>query len=113
MLDPGFLKGKSVAIFSGTGNPDGFQNCVCGLGIKVARSFRFADHYNYTQADIWRMVQEARDNNLEAIITTDKDAVKIRGLTTLGMEILVLEIKLKITKNEAEFDRRLLKLYSF
>jgi tetraacyldisaccharide 4'-kinase len=113
LLDPGFLKGKSVAIFSGIGNPDGFQNCVCGLGIKVVRSFRFADHYNYTQADIWRMVQEARDNNLEAIITTDKDAVKIRGLEALGMEILVLEIKLKITKNEAEFDRRLLKLYSF
>jgi tetraacyldisaccharide 4'-kinase len=113
LMDPGFLKGKPVAIFSGIGNPEGFRNCVCGLGIKVAKFFRFADHYDYTQADILRIVREAKENNLEAIITTQKDAVKIRELGIKGTGILVLEIKLNITKNEAEFNRRLLKLYSF
>ena len=113
LLDPEFLKGKLVAIFSGIGNPEGFKNCVCGLGIKVAKSFRFPDHHDYTQADILRMVREAKENNLEAIITTPKDAVKIRELEVKGTGILVLEIKLSITKNEAEFNRRLLKLYSF
>ncbi|MFH1190658.1 MAG: tetraacyldisaccharide 4'-kinase [Candidatus Omnitrophota bacterium] len=112
LLDPGFLKGKPVAIFSGIGNPEGFQNCVCGLGIKVVKSFRFADHYDYTQADILRIVKEAKESNLEAIITTCKDAVKIKELGFKGTGILVLEIKLSITKNEAEFNRRLLKLYS-
>ena len=113
LLDPEFLKDKSVAIFSGIGNPEGFQNCVCGLGIKVAKSFRFPDHHDYTRADILRIVREAKENNLEAIITTQKDAVKIRELEVKAQEILVLEIKLSITKNEAEFNRRLLKLYSF
>jgi tetraacyldisaccharide 4'-kinase len=113
LLNPNFLKGKPVAIFSGIGNPDGFENCVCGLGIKVAKSFRFVDHHDYTQEDILCIVREAKENNLEAIITTQKDAVKIRELEIKGTAILVLEIKLSITKNEAEFDRRLLKLYSF
>jgi tetraacyldisaccharide 4'-kinase len=113
LLDPGFLQGKPVAIFSGIGNPDGFQKCVGDLGIKVAKYFKFPDHYDYTQADILRMIREAKENNLEAIITTPKDAVKVRELGIKDRAILVLEIKLNITKNEAEFNRRLLKLYSF
>ena len=113
LLDPEFLRGKPVAIFSGIGNPEGFQNCICELGIKVAKYFRFPDHHDYTQADILRIIKEAKENNLEAIITTQKDAVKIRELGVRGTGILVLEIKLSITKNEAEFNRRLLKLYSF
>ena len=112
LLDPEFLKGKSVAIFSGIGNPEGFRDCVCGLGIKVTKYFRFPDHHDYTQADILRIVREAKENNLQAIITTQKDAVKVRELGIKDSAILVLEIKLSITKNEAEFYRRLLKLYS-
>lgn len=113
LLDPGFLKGKSVAIFSGIGNPDGFKNCICGLGIKVAKYFKFADHYDYVQEDILQIIKEAKQNNLEAIITTQKDAIKIRELGIKSTGILVLKIKLSITKNEAEFNRRLFKLYSF
>ncbi|MCX5699496.1 MAG: tetraacyldisaccharide 4'-kinase [Candidatus Omnitrophica bacterium] len=113
LLSPEFLRGKMVVIFSGIGNPDGFRNCVCGLGIKVAKFFRFPDHHDYTQADILRIIREAKENNLDTIITTQKDAVKVRELGIKGSAILVLEIKLSITKNEAEFNRRLLKLYSF
>ena len=107
-----FLKGKPVAIFSGIGNPEGFQNCICELGIKVVKYFRFTDHHDYTQADVLRIVREAKENNLQAIITTQKDAVKIRELGIKDTGILVLKIKLSITKNEAEFNRRLLKLHS-
>ena len=82
------------------------------MGIKVIKSFRFPDHHDYTQADILRIVKEAKENNLEVVITTQKDAVKIRELRVKDTGILVLEIKLSITKNEAEFNRRLLKLHS-
>ena len=113
LLDPSFLKGESVAIFSGIGNPEGFRNSVCSLGAKVVKYFKFADHYDYTQADILRMIREARQDSLTTIITTPKDAVKVKALGIAWPEILVLEIKLNIIKNEAEFNRRLFKLYSF
>ena len=108
-----FRSGKSVAIFSGIGNPEGFKNSISGLGIKVAKYFKFADHYDYASNDILRMVKAAEENNLAAIITTAKDAVKIRELGIKGTGILVLEIQLNIIKNGEEFNRRLLKLYSF
>jgi len=106
------FQGKRAAVFSGIGNPQGFEDCIRPLGIKITKSFRFADHYDYTQADIDSIIETARQMNLDAIITTQKDAVKIRELQNNGAVILALNIKLSITKNETEFDRRLLKLYS-
>ena len=113
LLDLEFLKDKPVAIFSGIGNPEGFRNCVCSLGARVVKSFEFADHHDYTILDIQHMIKEVGESGLETIITTQKDAVKVRELGVKETGILVLEIELKITKNETEFNRRLLKLYSF
>ncbi|MDD5097170.1 MAG: tetraacyldisaccharide 4'-kinase [Candidatus Omnitrophica bacterium] len=104
------LRGKQVAVFSGIGNPQGFESCVFALGLHIGKVFRFADHHDYTQAEINEIMKEARQRNLEAVITTQKDAVKVRELAIPGANILALDIKLSITKNEAEFNRRLLKL---
>lgn len=106
------LRGKSVLIFSGIGNPQGFENSIAGLGMNIAKSFRFSDHHGYTQADIDNIIQAARQLNSDKIITTHKDAIKIRELQIKDAGISALDIKLKITKNEEEFNRRLLKLYS-
>ncbi len=106
------LKGKTAAVFSGIGNPEGFEKCLRGLGIKYMKIYRFPDHHAYTQNDILEILQAARKDKLEMVITTQKDAVKLRKTGIKDSGILVLEIKLEITKNEAEFDRRLLRLHS-
>lgn len=106
------FKNKRAVVFSGIGNPQGFENCICGLGINIAKSFRFIDHYAYTQADLDNIIKEVQQTNADTIITTQKDAIKIRELKISGTDMLALNIKLSITKNEAEFHRRLLKLYS-
>ncbi|MDD5130185.1 MAG: tetraacyldisaccharide 4'-kinase [Candidatus Omnitrophica bacterium] len=113
LINPEFLRGKPAVIFSGIGNPEGFQRSVGDLGVKVAKFHKFPDHYDYAPADILQIAKEAKENNLDTVITTQKDAVKIRDLGIKGLEILVLEIRLSIIKNEAEFDRRLRELYSF
>jgi len=107
------FKGANAVIFSGIGNPGGFENSVHALGINIARSIRFGDHHDYTHNEIYDIISQAQQNKQELIITTAKDAVKIRELEIKCALILVLNIKLKIIKNEAEFDRRLFKLYSF
>lgn len=112
LINPDSFKGKQAALFSGIGNPEGFENCVKELGINPVKHYRFADHYGYKQEDILAIIKETKENNLEMIITTQKDAVKIRKLRLAAGGILVLRIKLNLTKNEAEFNRRLLKLYS-
>ena len=106
------FKGISTVVFSGIGNPQAFESAVSSLGVNIAEALRFADHHDYTQADLDGIIKSARGRNADTIITTEKDAVKIARLKINQLRIFSLNIKLNITRNEAEFDRRLLKLYS-
>ena len=107
------LKGEAVTLFSGIGDPDSFENLIAGLGIKIGLCFRFADHHNYTQEDLDKIIKSSKDNNIDTIITTEKDAARLYDLrlTTYDLRILVLRIELAI-KDEQGFYNRLLKLYS-
>ena len=106
------FRGRHAAVFSGIGNPQGFEDCLCSLGINIGLPIRFGDHHDYTQSEIDGIAGEAVKNKLEVIITTQKDAVKIARLENAGLPVFALDIKLNIIKNETEFERRLLKLYS-
>jgi len=113
ILSADSFKGKAALVFSGIGNPQAFENTVYSLGVNIAGTLRFADHHDYAQADLDGIVARAKEINSSVIITTDKDAVKISRLKINHPGIFSLHVKLGITKNEAEFDRRLFKLYSF
>jgi len=112
ILNPDSLKGRSALVFSGIGNPLAFEKTVTCLGINFADALRFDDHYNYTQTDLDAIVKSAKERKLDTIITTEKDAIKISRLKINHANIFSLNIKLVINKNETEFDRRLLKLFS-
>ena len=98
---------KQALIFSGIGNPQGFEDLVVSLGIDVVEVLRFADHYKYLPQDLERIKQLASSKKIDLIITTEKDAIKILELGIRACRIFSLNIKLKITKNEDEFNRRL------
>lgn len=114
VLNIDILKGKSAALFSGIGDPASFENTVAGLGIKPALTFRFIDHHRYTKEDLDKIFAAAQEKNINTVITTEKDAVRLapRQAATGNRQIFVLRIELKVTKNEDELCSGLLKLYS-
>ncbi len=105
------IKGKNVAIFSGIGDPDSFEELVNRLEGKVGLSLQFSDHYNYSQDDLDKIIKQARNKGINTIITTEKDAVRLSGLEIsdkyYGIVFLVLIIELEITKDEQTFYSRL------
>jgi len=114
VLDVDTLKKETVALFSGIAEPDSFENLIQSLGIRVGLTFKFSDHYQYKQKDLDRIIKESQEKNINTIITTEKDAVRLYRLplTMLSsLQFLVLKIELKL-KDEQEFHSRLLKLYS-
>jgi tetraacyldisaccharide 4'-kinase len=113
LFDAKALRGETVTLFSGIGDPDSFEDLITGLGINIGLSFRFPDHYNYTQEDLDKIIKDSRDKNLDTIITTQKDAARLSDwrLATGDWRILVLRIELAI-KDEQIFYSRLLKPYS-
>jgi len=108
----GSLKGKTAALFSGIGDPESFEKLILSLGIKIGLSFRFSDHHHYTGKDLQKIIQSSKRENIETIITTEKDAARICDLqlSTCSLRLLALRIELSI-KDEQRFNNRLLKLY--
>lgn len=120
-LNLNMFAGKTAVLFSGIAEPDSFENLVNGLGIMVGMHLKFPDHYNYTRQDLDNILRNSRQKNIDIVITTEKDAARIRDLKIPlflpagqagDLRIFYLRIELKITKNEEEFHNRLLGLYS-
>jgi tetraacyldisaccharide 4'-kinase len=108
------LKGKTVSLFSGIGDPDSFENLIKSLGINIGLSLIFNDHHSYTQEDLDKIIRGSKERGIDTVITTEKDVVRLYELrvTSYELRILILRIELKVAKNEDEFRNRLLKLYS-
>ncbi|MBN1566533.1 MAG: tetraacyldisaccharide 4'-kinase [Acidobacteria bacterium] len=58
------------------GNPERFERDIRGLGIPVRGKKFFRDHHRLKPGDWERCIDEARGLGAEAIIVTEKDAVK-------------------------------------
>ncbi|MDT7605064.1 MAG: tetraacyldisaccharide 4-kinase [Acidobacteriota bacterium] len=84
-----------VAAFCGVGNPRAFFSNLRRDGYEVRHVRAFADHHGYTQAEVDDLVREAHRVGAEALVTTAKDAVKLRAMR-LDLPCYVVEIELEI-----------------
>ena len=80
------LKGKKVMALSAIGNPASFEQTIAGIGAVVVESLRFPDHHDYTVRELLDVVNQAHQMDAEAIIITEKDAVKIPQLPKADFE---------------------------
>ena len=95
-LDP---KSHAIAGFCAIGNPESFFALLKreGFDLKYQRPFR--DHHRFDQSDLERVEDAARKAGAELLITTAKDAVKLRELK-LEMPCYVAEIAMDIAPSE-------------
>jgi tetraacyldisaccharide 4'-kinase len=67
-----------VVGFCGIGNPDGFRRTLIDAGVRQVAGFRaFRDHHHYSEADLVDLARWARQQRAAALLTTQKDLVKI------------------------------------
>lgn len=114
LLKPDALKTETVALFSGIGDPESFENLIKGMGLDIGVSFKFLDHHDYVKQDLEKIIRASRGKNIFTIITTQKDAARLGSLqfTPSGLQFLYLRIGLEI-EDEQRFYNRLRQLYSF
>jgi tetraacyldisaccharide 4'-kinase len=70
----------AVGAFCAVGNPDAFFENLRRNGFELRYKRAFSDHHPYGQADVRRVEREAVARGAEVLLTTAKDAVKLRGL---------------------------------
>ena len=107
-----YLKNKKIAVLSSIGDPVYFKNIVANLGADVKSELVYCDHYDYRQTDVEDIFKKSY--GLDAIITTEKDVVKLSRLDVKNRkpEILALEIELNIKDGEQMLLNKLQELFA-
>jgi tetraacyldisaccharide 4'-kinase len=94
-LDKKSLPAQPIAAFCGVGNPESFFNQLRHEGHLPVFTRTFADHHNYNQSDLDRLVKDAIAHGATALLTTAKDAIKLSTLE-LDLPCHVLDIQISI-----------------
>ncbi|MCM1162783.1 MAG: tetraacyldisaccharide 4'-kinase [Muribaculaceae bacterium] len=107
--------GTNILAVSGVANPRPFLKHLRKSRAKVKLK-RFSDHHNFSEPDMQRIVDEfdAIRSNEKFIVTTEKDAVRLRSNPyfpdRLKSQIFYLPIKVKfINSDDMEFSEAVLK----
>lgn len=71
--------GARVLAVAGIARPEQFFDDVRDAGFDVVRTLVFRDHHRYASRDAARMQAEARTARAQAILTTEKDGVRLQA----------------------------------
>jgi tetraacyldisaccharide 4'-kinase len=74
---PKDMEGLKCIIASGIGNPGAFESLLKQTGINIMSHIKYNDHHLYGDEDITKITKEAQKYNVEDVIVTEKDAIKI------------------------------------
>ena len=88
-----------VGAFCAVGNPSSFFDSLRKLGYELGLERAFADHHDYSQSEVDELNQLAKQTAAMALITTSKDAVKLKGMA-FSLPCYVLEIEIAINNSD-------------
>ena len=91
-----WLRDKTVCTLSGIASPKGFENSLRHLGAKVVWCERYADHHRYDASEVLYALNRTADMGADALVTTEKDAVRFPRLETTPVKCLYLRIAIEI-----------------
>lgn len=101
---PGDLHGMRVLAMCAVGNPESFEELLTDLGADVAATEFFPDHHAYRLED-WRRVRETLGSTeVDAIVVTEKDAVKLAPAPDDIPTVMAMAVDLQIMKGEESWD---------
>lgn len=86
---------KPVAAFCAIGNPQSFFAQVRGDHYTLSYTRHFPDHHVYTQRDVEAIERGAEMEGAQLLLTTAKDAVKLRSLR-FRLPCYVLEVEMEL-----------------
>ncbi len=104
-LDLETLANLPVLAFSGIAHNDTFRQTLIELGGDIRGWVPFRDHYRYRMDDLAGLIREGRRKGARALVTTDKDRVRIHDDWVQELPLLVIGVTIDFTDHRGAFDR--------
>ena len=98
-----WLKGRKIAAVSGIAVPESFENALRGFGAELVYVRRFADHHRFSQQEVIDVINASIRRGAEAVLTTEKDAVRFPFVDRRDVPILFMRVEIEMLSGEEEF----------
>jgi tetraacyldisaccharide 4'-kinase len=89
-------RGAPVVAAAGIAAPERFGAALTEAGWTVARLLRYPDHHAYRRRDLEQMTAALRDTGARVVLTTEKDAVRLRPLRPLPFAVAAVPLTVTI-----------------
>ncbi len=96
------LKGQTAIALCGIARPESFQQSLEQCSVRVKKYFNFSDHHAFTQDDIEKVVNSFTTNNADFIITTEKDAVRLKEFETILKQLPIVMLTMEVVMHQPE-----------
>jgi tetraacyldisaccharide 4'-kinase len=87
--------GWNVAVACGIGNPHAFSEDILQSGINIVSENFFKDHRAFSQDDVDSIDRAASEAGADAILTTEKDAIRLAGLRFGDIPIYAAQLEIQ------------------
>jgi tetraacyldisaccharide 4'-kinase len=85
-----------VLAVAGIADPAAFGRGLRSAGWTIARELGFRDHYRYSRGDVRRIFDSAREAKVAAVVTTEKDLVRLLPFRPFPVAVAVVPLVVEI-----------------
>lgn len=98
------LGGRALFAFSGIARNADFRRSVVRLGGRIAGYREFSDHHAYTPNDQAAVIHAAQHAGAEALVTSEKDYVRLARPFRWPLDLLVLGVRMQLLDASCAFN---------
>ncbi|MNK26212.1 Tetraacyldisaccharide 4'-kinase [compost metagenome] len=100
------LQGKTLFLVSAIARPDVFEKMMREMAGISKSSLHFRDHHQYTDQDVKKILTAFKESGADFLVTTAKDAVKLRPLMPKEETLWVTDLEvMEIGKKGLLFEK--------
>src|SRR6266480_4405248 len=84
--------------------PESFEDGLRKLGARIDLAKRYIDHHRYSEAELQSFINRCLRRDLEMIVTTEKDAVRMPLLTETIVPMYFLRVEIEILSGQESWE---------
>jgi len=98
------LRETFIGSICGIAAPESFEAGLRKLGARIDLAKRYIDHHRYSEAELQSFISRCIRRDLEMIVTTEKDAVRMPRLGKTDVPIYFLRVEIEILSGRESWE---------